>query len=65
MEGTLLVARGLHAASTFDRFDSQMPNDGFAEVQMKLEAITTELKAASDPEHRRTLLREMSRLERL
>jgi hypothetical protein len=40
----------------------RMPNDGFAEVQRQLEAITLELKNANDPERRRTLLREMSRL---
>jgi hypothetical protein len=39
-----------------------MPTDGFAEVQQKLEAIASELKNATNPERRRTLLREMSRL---
>jgi hypothetical protein len=39
-----------------------MAKDDFAEVQRKLEAIASELKAATDPEHIRTLLREMSRL---
>ena len=39
-----------------------MPNDGFAEVQRQLEAITLELKTVNDPERRRTLLREMTRL---
>ena len=36
--------------------------DSFHEVQEKLERITLELKTATDPERRRTLLREMSRL---
>ena len=39
-----------------------MPNDGFAKVQRQLEAITLELKTVNDPDRRRTLLREMSRL---
>lgn len=39
-----------------------MPNDGFAEIQRKLEAITSELKNTTDPEQRRELLRVMSRL---
>ena len=39
-----------------------MDKDDFAEVQQKLEAITSELGTATDPERRRTLLREMSRL---
>jgi hypothetical protein len=52
----------LPAAIIFDRFYSLMPNDGFAEVQRQLEAITLELKTVNDPERRRTLLREMSRL---
>jgi hypothetical protein len=39
-----------------------MPNDGFVEVQRQLEAISLELKNANDPERRRMLLREMSRL---
>jgi hypothetical protein len=37
-----------------------MANDGFAEIQPKLEAITLELK--TDPDRRKTLLKEMSRL---
>lgn len=37
-------------------------NDGFAEVQRQLEAITLKLKTVNDPDRRRTLLREMSRL---
>jgi hypothetical protein len=36
--------------------------DSFHEVQEKLERIALELKTAADPERRRTLLREMSRL---
>jgi hypothetical protein len=39
-----------------------MPNDGFADVQRQLETITLELKTVNDPDRRRTLLREMSRL---
>jgi hypothetical protein len=39
-----------------------MPNDKFDEVQRQLEAVTLELKEVTDPERRRTLLREMSRL---
>jgi hypothetical protein len=39
-----------------------MADDGFAEIQQKLEAVTLELKNANDPHRRRTLLREMSRL---
>jgi hypothetical protein len=39
-----------------------MANDDFAEIQRQLEAITAELKTANDPDRRRTLLREMSRL---
>jgi hypothetical protein len=39
-----------------------MAKDDFAEIQRKLEAITSELKTANDPDRRRTLLREMSRL---
>ena len=50
------------AAIIFDRFYSLMAKDDFAEVQRKLEAIAPELKTANDPERRRTLLREMSRL---
>jgi hypothetical protein len=39
-----------------------MAKDDFAEVQRKLEATASELKTANDPDRRRTLLREMSRL---
>jgi hypothetical protein len=39
-----------------------MTKDDFAEVQRQLEAIASELKTANDPDRRRTLLREMSRL---
>ena len=39
-----------------------MAKDDFAEVQRKLEATASELKTATDPERKRTLLREMSRL---
>jgi hypothetical protein len=39
-----------------------MTDDGFNEVQQQLEAATSELKTANDPERRRILLREMSRL---
>jgi hypothetical protein len=39
-----------------------MTDDGFAEVQQKLETAASELKKANDPKRRRTLLREMSRL---
>jgi hypothetical protein len=39
-----------------------MTKDGFAEVQQKLETITLELRTVNDPNRRRTLLREMSRL---
>jgi hypothetical protein len=39
-----------------------MPNDGFAEVQQHLESITSELNNARDPDRRKLLLREMSRL---
>jgi hypothetical protein len=39
-----------------------MPNDGFAEVQRHLESITSELNNATDPDRRKALLREMSRL---
>jgi hypothetical protein len=39
-----------------------MADDGFNEVQQQLEAAASELKTANDPERRRTLLREMSRL---
>jgi hypothetical protein len=53
---------GLHAAMIFDRFYPHMTNHDFAEIQRKLETITLELKTVNDPERRRTLLREMSRL---
>jgi hypothetical protein len=39
-----------------------MADDGFSEVQRKLEAIASELKTATDPGQRRELLRVMSRL---
>jgi hypothetical protein len=39
-----------------------MAHDGFNEVQQQLEAAASELKTANDPERRRILLREMSRL---
>jgi hypothetical protein len=39
-----------------------MADDGFNEVQQQLEAAASELKTANDPERRRILLREMSRL---
>jgi hypothetical protein len=39
-----------------------MAKDEFAEVQRNLEAIASELKTANDPDRRRRLLREMSRL---
>jgi hypothetical protein len=39
-----------------------MAKDDFAEVQRKLEETASELKTANDPDRRRTLLREMSRL---
>jgi hypothetical protein len=52
----------LPAAIKFDRFYSVMANDDFAEIQRKLEVITSELKTANDPDRRRKLLREMSRL---
>jgi hypothetical protein len=39
-----------------------MAEDDFAEVQRKLEAIVSELNTANNPDRRRTLLREMSRL---
>jgi hypothetical protein len=53
---------GLHAAIVFDRFFSHMAKDDFAEVQQKPEAITSELKTATEPDRRGILLREMSRL---
>jgi hypothetical protein len=39
-----------------------MTDDGFNEVQQQLEAAASELKTATDPDRRRKLLREMSRL---
>jgi hypothetical protein len=39
-----------------------MPDDDFGKVQQQLEAVTLELKTVNDPDRRRTLLREMSRL---
>ena len=39
-----------------------MADDGFNEVQQQLEAAASELKTVNDPERRRILLREMSRL---
>jgi hypothetical protein len=39
-----------------------MADDGFNEVQRKLETIASELKTAADPGQRRELLRVMSRL---
>jgi hypothetical protein len=39
-----------------------MADDGFNKVQRQLEAAASELKTAKDPERRRVLLREMSRL---
>jgi len=39
-----------------------MADDGFNEVQQQLEAAASELRTANDPERRRILLREMSRL---
>jgi hypothetical protein len=50
------------AATILDRFYPHMTNDGFAEIHRKLETITLEIKTVNDPERRRTLLREMSRL---
>jgi hypothetical protein len=61
VEADYLNAR-LHAAIIFDRFFSHMAKDDFTEIQRQLEAITSELKTANDPDRRRTLLREMSRL---
>lgn len=40
----------------------RMATDDFAEVQRQLEATPSELMTANDPERRRKLLREMSRL---
>jgi hypothetical protein len=53
---------GLRTALIFDKFYSQMAEDDFNEIQRKLEAITSELKIATDPGQRRELLRVMSRL---
>jgi hypothetical protein len=53
---------GLHAAIIFDKFFLHMANDDFAKVQQQLEATAAELKTANNPDRRRTLLREMSRL---
>jgi hypothetical protein len=39
-----------------------MVKDGFTEVQQKLEAIALELKNENEPDRRRMLLKEMSRL---
>jgi len=39
-----------------------MATDDFYEVQQQLEATASEQKTADDPDRRRTLLREMSRL---
>jgi hypothetical protein len=39
-----------------------MTKDEFGEVQRQLEVTTTELRTTTDPERRRVLLREMSRL---
>jgi hypothetical protein len=39
-----------------------MAKDDFAEVQRQLEATAAELRTAIDPDRRRALLREMSRL---
>ena len=39
-----------------------MAEHGFAEVQRQLEAAASELKTATDPDRRKALLREMSRL---
>jgi hypothetical protein len=39
-----------------------MTDDGFNEVQQQLEAAASELKTETDPNRRRKLLREMSRL---
>ena len=39
-----------------------MTEDGFAQVQRQLEAAASELKTATDPDRRKVLLREMSRL---
>jgi hypothetical protein len=39
-----------------------MAQNDFAEVSRQLEEIASELKTVADPDRRRTLLREMSRL---
>jgi hypothetical protein len=39
-----------------------MAQNDFAEVSRQLEEIASELKTVTDPDRRRTLLREMSRL---
>jgi hypothetical protein len=57
-----VILRTLPAVIILDRFDSDMTEDGFSEVQRQLEAAALELRSANDPERRRTLLREMSRL---
>ena len=59
--------RSAEAGSTSSRFQVNrhnliMADDGFNEVQQQLEAAASELKTANDPERRRILLREMSRL---
>ena len=61
VEADYLIA-GLPAAIIFDRFYPLMAKDGFTEVQQKLEAIALELKNENNPDRRRTLLKEMSRL---
>jgi hypothetical protein len=57
-----VVLRTLPAAIIFDRFYSIMAKDGFAEIQRQLEAAASELRTATNPQRRRVLLREMSRL---
>jgi hypothetical protein len=52
----------LLACPDYIRNSIRMPNDDFSEVQQKLEAIVSSLKTVTDPERRRTLLCEMSRL---
>jgi len=59
--------RSAEAGSMSSRFqanrdNSIMANDDFAKVQQQLETAASELKTANDPERRRILLREMSRL---
>jgi hypothetical protein len=59
----LYVASGNYIqAFRHNGHNSVMPNDDFAEIQQTLEAITLELKTANDPERRKSLLCEMSRL---